>query len=99
MPHQRKPEFASWLGNGKEKTQAKCKLCHEVVELSNMYIQVLNIHQKGRKHISVVSSMSCFFFVFFSNLLSKVHQFHLKRPLQNLMTVPHQSSKPWKSAY
>ena len=65
MPHQRKPEFASWLGNGKEKTQAKCKLCHEVVELSNMYIQVLNIHQKGRKHISVVSSMSCFFGFFF----------------------------------
>ena len=62
MPNQRKPEFASWLVNGKEKTQAKCKLCHKVVELSNMYIQVLNIHQKGRKHISVVSSMSCFFF-------------------------------------
>ena len=30
------PEFASWLVKGKENTQAKGKLCHKVVELSNM---------------------------------------------------------------
>ena len=33
------PEFASWLVKGKENTQAKCKLCHKVIELSNVGIQ------------------------------------------------------------
>ena len=55
------PEFASWLVKGKENTQAKGKLCHKVVELSNMGIQALKSYQKGKKHISNVSNMSCFF--------------------------------------
>ena len=33
------PEFASWLVKGKENTQAKSKLCHKVIELSNVGIQ------------------------------------------------------------
>ena len=55
------PEFVSWLVKRKENTQAKCKLCHKVIKLSNMGIQALRSHQKGKKHISVVSNMSCFF--------------------------------------
>ena len=55
------PEVAPWLVKGKENIQAKCKLCHKVIELSNMGIQALKSHQNGKKHISVVSNMPCFF--------------------------------------
>ena len=58
-------EFASWLVKVKENTQAKCKLCHKVIELSNMSIQALKSDQKGKKHISFAGSMSCFFHIFF----------------------------------
>ena len=49
------PEFTSLLVKGKENTQANCKLCHKVIELSNMSIQAIKSHQK------VVSNMSYFF--------------------------------------
>ena len=87
----RHPEFASWLVKGKENTQAKCKLCHKVTKLSNMGIEALKSHQKGRKHISVVSIC----LVFSNLLLLKIHPFQLKSLLRKLMTVPHQNSKPW----
>lgn len=54
-------EFAFWLVKGKGNTQAKCKLCLKVIKHSNIGIQVLKIHQNGKTHISVVSSISCFF--------------------------------------
>ena len=59
------PEFTSWLVEGKENTQAYCKLCHEIIKLSNMGIQALKLPSR-REDMSVVINMSCFFKYFFT---------------------------------
>ncbi|XP_065641075.1 uncharacterized protein LOC124818972 [Hydra vulgaris] len=55
------PHFDSWLMKGKNNTQARCKLCNKIIELSNMGIQAIKSHEKGKNHVSVASNFSCFF--------------------------------------
>jgi len=43
------PTFTDWLCKDKEKTKARCSVCHKSFELSSSGRSALTYHQKGEK--------------------------------------------------
>jgi len=48
-------EFKSWLRKDKEKTNAKCCLCHKTISLSTAGRSALTEHASGKKHKEIVA--------------------------------------------
>ena len=55
------PEFAKCLVKAEDRTHARCRVCQKSFELSNMGVQALRSHQRGKKHALKSASIACFF--------------------------------------
>ena len=56
------PDFTGWLVKvKKDKTKARCPVCHKTIELSTSGRSALTDHAKGKKHTEVIDRRKNFF--------------------------------------
>ena len=55
------PAFKDLLVKDQERTKARCRICHKVIELSSSGRSALTDHAKGKKHIQALSKVQNFF--------------------------------------
>ena len=47
------PKFSTWIQQIAIQTEAKCKLCCKMIDLSNMGTRALESHAQGAKHVEL----------------------------------------------
>ena len=55
------PNLREWLGKASSNNEARCKICHKTLKLSNMGRQALAGHANSKKHKDILDHRQSFF--------------------------------------